>query len=151
MKELLENLYKKHEKELKNNFDDAQIIVWTKDKVLFGRVKGSDVEFNSGIGAVGEILEFRLFDKEKELYFWGDGSRIYKFGGDELPSDTFMLGKVVECENGWSKVDDGRGGKFYLPLDKKGDEIIIKKCDIIGYHKDTKQAYIKGYAIKEIK
>lgn len=152
MKELLENLYKKHEKELKNNFDDAQIIVWTKDKVLFGRVKGSDVKFNSGIGAVGEILEFRLFDKEKELYFWGDGSRIYKFGGDEISSNTFMLGKVVECKNGWSKVDDGRGGKFYLPLEKQLEsKIEIQKYDIIGYHKETHQAYISGYAIKEIK
>lgn len=149
MKELLENLYK----EKNVSFNKAKIIVWTKDKVLFGKVNGSDVEFKIGISNLktNEILEFRLFDGEKELYFWGDSSRVYEFKDDEINSTTKMLGKVVECKNGWSKVDDGRGGKFYLPLDKKDGEIIIEKCDIIGYHKETHQAYIKGYAIKEIK
>lgn len=149
MKELLTNLYK----EKNVSFDKAKIIVWTKDKVLFGKVNGSDVEFKTGISDLktNEILEFRLFDGIKELYFWGDDARVYKFGCDEIPSDTFMLGKVVGCENGWCKVDDGRGGKFDLPLDKKDGEIIIEKCDIVGYHKKTHQAYIKGYAIKEIK
>lgn len=150
MKELLENLYK----EKNVSFDKAKIIVWTKDKVLFGKVNGSDVEFKIGISNLktNEILEFRLFDGVKELYFWGDSSRVYEFGDDKLPSDTFMLGKVVECENGWCKVDDGRGGKFYLPFEKQLEsKIEIKKCDIIGYHKETHQAYIKGYAIKEIR
>lgn len=150
MKELLENLYK--EKNI--SFDKAKIIVWTKNKVLFGRVDNSNVEFKIGIGDLktNEILEFRLFDGEKELYFWGDGSRVYGFKGNEINSTTKMLGKVVGCENDWSKVDDGRGGKFYLPLERqKGYEITIEKYDIIGYHKETHQAYIKGYAIKEIK
>lgn len=141
-------------KELLRDFDNAKIIVWTKDKVLFGKVKNGEMEFQSGISTLNkdEILEFRAFDGARELYFWGDNSRLYEFKGDEINSTTKMLGKVVDCKNCWSKVDDGRGGKFYLPLERqKGYEIIIEKCDIIDYHKQTNQAYIKGYAIKEIR
>ncbi|WP_267525582.1 CRISPR-associated protein Csx19 [Campylobacter sp. MG1] len=141
-------------KELLKDFDNAKIIAWTKDKVLFGKVKNGEMEFQSGISTLNkdEILEFRAFDGVKELYFWGDNSRLYEFKGDEINSTTIMLGKVVDCENGWSKVDDGRGGKFYLPLERQKDnEIIIEKYDIIGYHEDTNQAYIKGYVIKEIR
>ncbi|MBZ8007721.1 hypothetical protein AVBRAN9334_06085 [Campylobacter sp. RM9334] len=141
-------------KELLKDFDNAKIIIWTKDKMLFGKVTNGEMEFQSGISTLNkdEILEFRAFDEVKELYFWGDNSRLYEFKGDEINSTTIMLGKVVDCENGWSKVDDGRGGKFYLPLERQKDnEIIIEKYDIIGYHEDTNQAYIKGYAIKEIR
>lgn len=141
-------------KELLKDFDNAKIIIWTKDKMLFGKVKNGEMEFQSGISTLNkdEILEFRAFDGVKELYFWGDNSRLYEFKGDEINSTTIMLGKVVDCENGWSKVDDGRGGKFYLPLERQKDnEIIIEKYDIIGYHEDTNQAYIKGYVIKEIR
>ncbi|MBZ7980731.1 hypothetical protein AVBRAN12642_08825 [Campylobacter sp. RM12642] len=141
-------------KELLKDFDNAKIIIWTKDKMLFGKVTNGEMEFQSGISTLNkdEILEFRAFDEVKELYFWGDNSRLYEFKGDEINSTTIMLGKVVDCENGWSKVDDGRGGKFYLPLERQKDnEIIIEKYDIIGYHEDTNQAYIKGYVIKEIR
>ena len=94
------------------------------------------------------------------------GSRVYVFLTDyekkkiennelearEIDSTTKMLGKVVSNENGWSKVDDGRGGTFYLPSEwQKDNEITIEKYDIINYHEDTNQAYIKGYAIKEIR
>lgn len=140
-------------KELLKDFVNAKVIIWTMDKIYFGIFDGVEVcSYDKKFSTLDGILELRAFDEAKELYFWGDGSRVYKFGDDKLPSNTFMLGKVVECKNGWSKVDDGRGGKFYLPLEKQLEsKIEIQKYDIIGYHKETHQAYIKGYAIKEIK
>lgn len=139
-------------KELLKDFINAKVIIWTMDKIYFGIFDGVEVcSYDKKFSTLDGVLELRAFDGIKELYFWGDSSRVYEFKGDEINSTTKMLGKVVGCENGWCKVDDGRGGKFYLSLDKKGDEIIIEKCDIVGYHKDTNQAYIKGYAIKEIR
>lgn len=140
-------------KELLKDFVNAKVIIWTMDKIYFGIFDGVEVcSYDKKFSTLDGILELRAFDESKELYFWGDSLRVYEFGGDEIPSDTFMLGKVVECKNGWSKVDDGRGGKFYLPLERQKDyEITIEKYDIIGYHKDTNQAYIKDYAIKEIR
>ncbi|MBZ7986098.1 hypothetical protein AVANS14531_07095 [Campylobacter sp. Cr9] len=140
-------------KELLKDFNDAQIIVWTKDKVLFGSIKNSEMKFKFTTPQMDEILEFRIFNENKELYWWGENKfRKYEFDKEQIKSNTLMLGKVVKCENGWSKVDDGRGGKFYLPLEmQKGNEIIIEKYDIVDYHKETNQAYIKGYAIKGYK
>ncbi|MBZ7995536.1 hypothetical protein AVCANL279_04715 [Campylobacter canadensis] len=137
-------------KELLKDFVNAKVIIWTMDKIYFGIFDGVEVcSYDKKISTLDGILELRAFDGVKELYYWKEGSRVYEFKGDEINSTTKMLGKVIKCENGWSKVDDGRGGKFYLPLDKKDGEIIIEKCDIIGYHKKTHQAYIKGYAIKD--
>lgn len=140
-------------KELLKDFINAKVIIWTMDKIYFGIFDGVEVcSYDKKFGALDGVLELRAFDEAKELYFWGDSSRVYEFKGNEINSTTKMLGKVVGCENGWCKVDDGRGGKFYLPLERQeGYEITIEKYDIIGYHKDTNQAYIKGYAIKEIR
>lgn len=135
--------------------NDATIVIWRIQSILWGSVKNGTVQFYGDEKVVPQaILEMRIFNKEEELFVVQEGNEfIGRYINDE---GTEKIKYVDSLARLWGKRTDRQGEYIVLkdatrklalqiPCSEDAEYYGLVTRNYIGYAKETGQAGYTDY------
>lgn len=172
------NLTLQNKDEILSRVKNGFAIFWLKNSIEFARVKESKFEFfDREFPAFDEILNFRVFNQDREIYVFRQNSELkYRVKKDEswlkgvnfddekkiednldfdyIDEEITLLGSDLKpLNNGFYELLSKSGSKFIIPLSKIGGKNIvkIKKRNYLETHPETSQVYYVDFRLSDIK
>ncbi|CZE50718.1 type III-D CRISPR-associated protein Csx19 [Campylobacter geochelonis] len=146
---------------LVNEIEDGWGIFWLKDEIKFAKIANKIAEFYDNFKLnEDEILEARIFNKDKEIYLFRRFSELEawlmddenKEKEDDFLEETINLlgSNPTPLKDGFYKLEAESGSSFILPLDKEYKTVKIVRRNYLVTSENSQVSY-GDFRLVEIK
>lgn len=145
------------------NIENATVILKKRDKIVLGAYEDGIIKFNENtdITAKEMFLELRVFNKDREIYFWNTSKGIkgrYITDNGAIIADIFeeklmLWGKVSKINKDYMVLSEEKIKDLVIPKVRDvllNDIIYLKINNYIFKNEDDGVPYIKYWRAVEI-